>query len=154
MGCNNMTKVVDPLQTPEKVEPSSITTTTNTTTTATTTTTLLDDSDLLFCQQERLDQNSPELWPEQIPGVTEFTTSSLLGTPLKPVLDTTVDSLKNEELTKEDIEMLHEFSSLTVTQIMEKFHNLKNQAYQLGIEESREMTRGRFLNVLGKEKKK
>ena len=52
--------------------------------------TLFDDSDteLLFCQQERLDQNSPELWPEQIPGVTEFTASSLLNSPLKPVLDT------------------------------------------------------------------
>lgn len=66
-----MTKVV--LETPEKIQPS----------------TLFDDdgTDFLFCQQERLDQNSPELWPEQIPGVTEFS-ATLLGSPLKPVLDT------------------------------------------------------------------
>lgn len=48
------------------------------------------DADLLFCQQERLDQNSPELWPEQIPGVTEFTASSLFSSPVKPVLDTVI----------------------------------------------------------------
>merc|ERR1712126_225175 len=52
-----MTKVLGPLQTPEK-DPPTITTTTSTTTN---TSTLLDESDLLFCQQERLDQNSPEL---------------------------------------------------------------------------------------------
>lgn len=45
------------------------------------------DTDLLFCQQERLDQNSPELWPETIPGVSEFTPSSLFSSPPKPVLD-------------------------------------------------------------------
>lgn len=52
------------------------------------------------------------------------------------------------------MEMLQEFGSLTVIQIMEKFQELKNQAYQLGLEESREMTRGRYLDVLGKHKNK
>ena len=52
------------------------------------------------------------------------------------------------------MEMLQEFGSLTVAQIMEKFQNLKNQAYKLGMEEAREMTRGKFLNVLGKSKEK
>ena len=46
------------------------------------------DSDLLFCQQERLDQNSPELWPETMPGVNEFTSSALFSSPPKPVLST------------------------------------------------------------------
>ena len=50
--------------------------------------------------------------------------------------------------------MLQEFGSLTVTQIMDKYQNLKQQAYTLGLEEAREMTRGKFLNVLGKEKEK
>ena len=45
------------------------------------------DTDLLFCQQERLDQNSPELWPETMPGINEFTPSSLFSSPPKPVLD-------------------------------------------------------------------
>lgn len=63
---------------------------------------LLNDSDteLLFCGQERLDQNSPELWPEQIPGVTEFTASTLFSSPVKPVLDTVsfLKFIKNEFL--------------------------------------------------------
>lgn len=46
------------------------------------------DSDLLFCQQERLDQNSPELWPETMPGVSEFTSSALFSSPPKPALST------------------------------------------------------------------
>lgn len=46
------------------------------------------DSDLLFCQQERLDQNSPELWPETMPGVNEFTSSALFSSPPKPALNT------------------------------------------------------------------
>lgn len=46
------------------------------------------DSDLLFCQQERLDQNSPELWPETMPGVSEFTSSALFSSPPKPLLNT------------------------------------------------------------------
>ena len=51
---------------------------------------LLEESDtqLLFCEQERLDQNSPELWPETIPGVNEFTASTLFNSPPKPVLNT------------------------------------------------------------------
>ena len=55
-------------------------------------------------------------------------------------------------LPKEDLELLHELGTLTLIQLMEKFHNLKNQAYQLGLEETKEMTRGRYLNVLGKKK--
>lgn len=50
--------------------------------------------------------------------------------------------------------MLQEFGSLNVTQIMEKFQSLKQQVYVLGQEEAREMTRGKFLNILGKTKKK
>lgn len=112
------------------------------------------DSELLFCQQERLDQNSPELWPEQIPGVTEFTASSLFASPLQPVLNSTIERVTDPALEKEDLEMLQEFGSLNVTQIMEKFQSLKQQVYVLGQEEAREMTRGKFLNILGKTKKK
>lgn len=64
----------------------------------------------------------------------------------------TVDVLKHPEVSTHDMEMLQEFGSLTVIQIMEKFQELKNQAYQLGLEEAREMTRGRYLDVLGKRK--
>ena len=60
---------------------------------------LFDDSesDLLFCQQERLDQNSPELWPEQIPGVTEFTSSALFSSPVKAVFDSVSNIVHSEK---------------------------------------------------------
>eukprot|EP00112_Aurelia_sp_Birch-Aquarium-sp1_P000979 Seg1095.5 transcript_id=Seg1095.5/GoldUCD/mRNA.D3Y31 product="Protein lin-52-like" protein_id=Seg1095.5/GoldUCD/D3Y31 len=101
----------------------------------------------LLCSHEKL-RSSPELWPEQIPGVVEFAT--LYGT--SPVLSKTdtIASTLDSELDKDDREMLQEFGSLTTSQLMDKVKALQNLAYQLGLEEAHEMTRGKFLNVLGK----
>ncbi|TRY55372.1 hypothetical protein DNTS_034399 [Danionella cerebrum] len=57
------------------------------------------------------------------------------------------------ELESEDVEMLKELGSLTTANLMEKVKGLQNLAYQLGLEESREMTRGKFLNILERPKK-
>ena len=46
-----------------------------------------------------------------------------------------------------------ELGSLTTANLMEKVRGLQNLAYQLGLDESREMTRGKFLNILEKPKK-
>lgn len=54
------------------------------------------------------------------------------------------------ELENEDIGLLQEFGSLTTSQLMEKIKGLQNLAYQLGLDEAREMTRGKFLNILQK----
>nr|XP_054927640.1 uncharacterized protein LOC126532998 isoform X2 [Dermacentor andersoni]XP_054927641.1 uncharacterized protein LOC126532998 isoform X2 [Dermacentor andersoni]XP_054927642.1 uncharacterized protein LOC126532998 isoform X2 [Dermacentor andersoni]XP_054927644.1 uncharacterized protein LOC126532998 isoform X2 [Dermacentor andersoni]XP_054927645.1 uncharacterized protein LOC126532998 isoform X2 [Dermacentor andersoni] len=45
-----------------------------------------------------------------------------------------------------------ELGSLTAAALLEKVKDLQNLAYKLGIEESREMTRGRFLDILRKDK--
>lgn len=95
---------------------------------------------------ERLDRSSPDLWPEKIPGVTEFEINQNLqaknsGTPRWMA-----------DLEKDDINLLQEFGSLTLQQLMEKVRGLQNLAYQLGLEEAREMTRGKFLNILAKPK--
>ncbi|XP_010225570.1 PREDICTED: protein lin-52 homolog [Tinamus guttatus] len=57
------------------------------------------------------------------------------------------------ELENDDIDMLKELGSLTTANLMEKVRGLQNLAYQLGLDESREMTRGKFLNILEKPKK-
>ncbi|CAH1790820.1 unnamed protein product [Owenia fusiformis] len=92
---------------------------------------------------ERLDRASPDLWPEQIPGVSDFASvrSPLSG---PKWLSSNID--------KEDIDydMLQELGSLTTQQLMEKVRGLQNLAYQLGLDEAREMTRGKFLNILDK----
>ncbi|XP_022785301.1 protein lin-52 homolog isoform X1 [Stylophora pistillata] len=94
---------------------------------------------------ERLDRASPDLWPEQIPGVSDFASLtvspfSLSSTPPKWLA----------ELEKDDMDMLQEFGSLTTSQLMEKVRGLQNLAFQLGLDEAREMTRGKFLNILEK----
>ncbi|XP_058847973.1 protein lin-52 homolog isoform X1 [Acipenser ruthenus] len=95
---------------------------------------------------EKLDRASPDLWPEQLPGVAEFAASFK-----SPITNSPPKWMA--ELENDDIEMLKELGSLTTANLMEKVKGLQNLAYQLGLEESREMTRGKFLNILEKPKK-
>jgi len=116
-----------------------------------------DAADFLMCGQERLDQNSPELWPEQIPGVTEFTSKSFYaeqGDKKSAIEESLLSCFNNQEINQADKETIRELGTLTVTQIMDKFQTLRNQSYQLGLQEAKEMTRGKFLNVLGSGKVK
>lgn len=95
---------------------------------------------------EKLDRASPDLWPEQLPGVAEFAASfksPIASSPPKWMA----------ELEHDDMDMLKELGSLTIANLMEKVRGLQNLAYQLGLEETREMTRGKFLNILERPKK-
>ncbi|XP_051052287.1 protein lin-52 homolog isoform X1 [Phodopus roborovskii] len=102
---------------------------------------------------EKLDRASPDLWPEQLPGVAEFAASfksPITSSPPKWMA----------EIERDDIDMLKELGSLTTANLMEKVRGLQNLAYQLGLDEckdkpsgAREMTRGKFLNILEKPKK-
>ncbi|XP_067011856.1 protein lin-52 homolog [Anabrus simplex] len=89
---------------------------------------------------EKLDRTSPELWPEQIPGVTEY----IFNTP--PPNKTMQPWTR--ELDSEDINLLHQFGSLTAAGLIAEVKKLKDVAYQLGLEEAKEMTRGKYLKVL------
>ncbi|XP_023807709.1 protein lin-52 homolog isoform X1 [Oryzias latipes] len=105
-----------------------------------------EDFEISLLSFEKLDRASPDLWPEQLPGVAEFA-----ATCKNPI--TTSPPKWMAELESEDIEMLKELGSLTTANLMEKVKGLQNLAYQLGLEESREMTRGKFLNILERPKK-
>ena len=94
---------------------------------------------------EKLDRASPDLWPEQMNGVSDFI-SSALKSPSSP------PQWSGES--EDDIALLQEFGSLTTASLMEKVRALQNLAYQLGLDESREMTRGKFLNILERPKPK
>uniref|UniRef100_A0A671YXW6 Protein lin-52 homolog n=1 Tax=Sparus aurata TaxID=8175 RepID=A0A671YXW6_SPAAU len=102
-----------------------------------------DDFESSLLSFEKLDRASPDLWPEQC----KFTSSL----PLCPITNSPPKWMA--ELESEDIEMLKELGSLTTANLMEKVKGLQNLAYQLGLEESREMTRGKFLNILERPKK-
>ncbi|XP_053202119.1 protein lin-52 homolog [Panonychus citri] len=106
--------------------------------------------------EERLDASSPDLWPEQIPGMTDFLARS---SPINSELfhsDTLVGEKQEtpewlRELDQDDINMLHGFGSLTTFALLDRVKELQDLSFQLGLEESREMTRGRFLGVLSSE---
>jgi len=95
----------------------------------------------MLLSEENLDRASPDLWPEQIPGVSEFAAVS-------PLAGTNTPPTWVSEFEKADMEMIQEFGSLSTTQLLEKVRGLQNLAYQLGLEEAHEMTRGKFLNIL------
>ncbi|KAM6444832.1 protein lin-52 homolog isoform 4-T4 [Rhynochetos jubatus] len=129
---------------------------------------------------EKLDRASPDLWPEQLPGVAEFAASfksPITSSPPKWMAELEnddIDMLKVTSLTDPALPtyrgclpwfekwhealgghqvMALELGSLTTANLMEKVRGLQNLAYQLGLDESREMTRGKFLNILEKPKK-
>lgn len=99
------------------------------------------DLDQMLLSEENLDRASPDLWPEQIPGVSEFAAGSPLAS-----TDTTPKWVSDFE--KADMDMIQELGSLSTTQVLEKVKGLQNLAYTLGMEEAHEMTRGKFLNIL------
>jgi len=53
-------------------------------------------------------------------------------------------------LSREDLETLMQLGGLSVPQLMGEVKRLQNIAYQLGQEETKEMTRGKYLNILRK----
>ncbi|KAJ0176029.1 hypothetical protein K1T71_008203 [Dendrolimus kikuchii] len=97
--------------------------------------TSLEDS--LF-SSEKLDRDSPELWPEQIPGVSEF--APLPNTNKSPVS-------WDKGLTNEDFHVIQQLGSLSTSSMIMEVKKLHDLAYQLGLEEAKEMTRGKVLNV-------
>ncbi|CAH0727123.1 unnamed protein product, partial [Brenthis ino] len=87
---------------------------------------------------EKLDRASPELWPEQIPGVSEF--AAMQNPNQSP-------PSWNKGLTKEDYTYIQQLGSLTISSLITEVKKLHDLAYQLGLEEAKEMTRGKYLNI-------
>ena len=80
----------------------------------------------------------------QVPGFREFVANS-------PQLSDNNREVPDwmKGLEKEDMDLLWNLGKLNSTQIYEKIKSLYNLSVELGVEEEREMVRGRFLDVLG-----
>ncbi|XP_011140710.1 protein lin-52 homolog isoform X1 [Harpegnathos saltator] len=91
---------------------------------------------------EKLDRASPDLWPEQtsdeVPGVHEFVAQNSPQT--EPCSWTA-------SLTTDDMNHLHQLGNLSMTGLISEVKRLHDLAYQLGLEEAKEMTRGKYLNI-------
>ncbi|XP_015186815.1 PREDICTED: protein lin-52 homolog isoform X2 [Polistes dominula] len=107
----------------------------------------VDQTDLTCVEEslmslEKLDRASPDLWPEQttdeVPGVNEFVAQN--SPQLEP---STWASL----LTTDDLNQLHQLGNLSMTGLISEVKKLHDLAYQLGMEEAKEMTRGKYLNI-------
>ena len=102
----------------------------------------LKDLETSLLALEKLDRASPDLWPDQIPGVIQFI-------PLEtPNNSPQVNVLQG--LTQEDLATIHQLGNLPVFSLLEEVKRLQNIAYQLGLEERKEMTRGKYLTILRK----
>ncbi|XP_048516223.1 protein lin-52 homolog isoform X1 [Athalia rosae] len=93
---------------------------------------------------EKLDRGSPELWPEQSEsileelGVNEFVAQNSPQTE-PPSWSTS--------FTADDLNKLHQLGNLSMTGLIAEVKKLHDTAYQLGLEEAKEMTRGKYLNI-------
>ncbi|PBC34004.1 Protein lin-52 [Apis cerana cerana] len=101
---------------------------------------------------EKLDRASPDLWPEQkkiiyrviilmineVPGVNEFVAQNS---------PQTEPSAWAAGLTPDDINQLHQLGNLSMGGLISEVKKLHDMAYQLGLEEAKEMTRGKYLNI-------
>jgi len=94
---------------------------------------------------ERLDRSSPDLWPQNLPTAAQhiIAKNSLKSGEAEQPL-----GIWAQGLDPEDINLLHQFGSLTSSSLVEEVKKLQNIAYQLGLEEAKEMTRGKLLHVL------
>nr|CAI5856468.1 unnamed protein product [Callosobruchus analis] len=106
----------------------------------------LEDFGRSLLSMENLDRSSPELWPEKIPGMTEFI-STFQTTP-----QSTTKPPYSKELSQEDQNYMHQLASLSTSGLIGKVKELHDIAYQLGVEESKELTRGKYLNLFNKSK--
>ncbi|XP_045476054.1 protein lin-52 homolog [Harmonia axyridis] len=95
---------------------------------------------------EILDRASPELWPEKIPGMSEYVNG------LTPVRTTKLPYSK--EMNQEDQNYMHQLASLPTAELITKVKQLHDIAYQLGVEEKNEVTRGKYLNLFNKKRSK
>ncbi|RZF32898.1 hypothetical protein LSTR_LSTR004289 [Laodelphax striatellus] len=104
--------------------------------------TALDESLLSL---EKLDRTSPELWPEQIPGVSDYMHLNALSTHPLP-------KLWNKPLDQDDYNLMIQLGNLSHGALIAEVKKLHDAAYKLGLEEAKEMTKGKYLNILSKKK--
>ncbi|KRZ45697.1 Protein lin-52 -like protein [Trichinella pseudospiralis] len=96
---------------------------------------------MLLCCYSLYSCKSPEIWPEKLPGLMEFTEKELNYSGQSA-------SNVNFQIEACDIQYMNELGQLTPDQLMEHIKSLQESAYQLGLLEQAEIQRGRLLRIL------
>lgn len=105
-------------------------------------------SDLLA--DETLNRNSPDHWPDTLPGVGEFVSLYSPASPSPPPSRPPTPLVDTQFFPLHDLELLTELSQLRLDRLLREIKILHNIAFDLGLQEAKEMTRGRYLNILRK----
>ncbi|XP_039961197.1 protein lin-52 homolog [Bactrocera neohumeralis] len=92
-------------------------------------------------------RTSPELWPEKIPGISNFIAMS--DTPIR-----TPVPQWSKDLSQEDINAMIQLSNMPFSNLIMEIKKMYDEAYQLGVSEAKEMTRGKYLGIFNNAKKK
>ncbi|XP_050546429.1 protein lin-52 homolog [Daktulosphaira vitifoliae] len=97
---------------------------------------------------ETLDRSSPELWPEPMPGMSGFAQHirSSSSNEKQPSWKQPPDA--------HDMILVHRYSQMPLAPLLDELKSLYDFAYNLGLEESKEMTRGKYLNIFTRNLKK
>jgi len=103
------------------------------------------DLEQSLLSMEKLDRASPDIWPERIYRGIEFVVKPPRSPdPIPPVIP--------QEMDKHDFTLIGKYSKFSPDELIVEVKQLQNLAYQLGLEEAKEMTRGKYLNILTRKK--
>ena len=95
---------------------------------------------------EKLDRASPDIWADGLPGVDSAASKvNVPGLSLTSLSPSKWNDISDRELN----DTVHELSSLTRSELMDKVRDLIKLAYKLGVEETREIERAKFLGIIG-----
>ncbi|KAF0288911.1 Protein lin-52 [Amphibalanus amphitrite] len=102
---------------------------------------------------ESLDRASPELWPEKgdYAACAELLcqdSNSNGASGARPTAAISPVLITDQDFTQQDMKLFHEYASLRPEQLVDVVKQLQNVAYLLGLEEAKEMRRGKYLNIL------
>ncbi|KAH8365946.1 hypothetical protein KR093_007600 [Drosophila rubida] len=85
-------------------------------------------------------RESPIQWPERIPGMDDFMHMS--NTPIHQPSDDYSPGVSSK-----DAAQINQLASLTPDQLIDRIKSMHDEIYQLGLRESKEMTRGKLLGI-------
>ncbi|RCN31872.1 hypothetical protein ANCCAN_22343 [Ancylostoma caninum] len=105
----------------------------------------------LTCPESLQRAPSPVLFPENVPGAgkhnTEHDASLTIQHSTLQGMFTNKQKNFRTDLSPDDVKLVNELGRLTPDQLAEYIKNVQNTAYSLGIDEARQFSRGKMLQI-------
>ncbi|EPB80690.1 hypothetical protein ANCCEY_00258 [Ancylostoma ceylanicum] len=101
----------------------------------------------LTCPESLQRAPSPVLFPENVPGAGKHNTEhDIQHTTLQGMFTNKQKNFRTD-LSPDDVKLVNELGRLTPDQLAEYIKNVQNTAYSLGIDEARQFSRGKMLQI-------